>query len=338
MIAKKTLLLSIALLMIFALAACGKDSSNSEPIATDYSQAAHWLSLPAPVKAVDVFYLYPTAWSNSDPNPQICNIDDPSMLIMAPLAFERQATAFETVANVYAPFYRQDNNSSIKRLEVIADIPTLDAVAAFDYYIKHFNNNRPFILTGHSQGATVLSNLLAGYLKEHPDVYSRMIAAYVIGHPITDAYLAANPHLKFAEGPNDTGVIISWNTEAPVIGDTNPVLYGLVGRVINPLTWTTEETLVDNSYNLGSIQLNSNGSVAKDANGNFVLMVPSADAQIDKTKGVLICRTVDVTTYSPGPPPSSAFPKGVYHTFDIPFYYYNLQANAQNRVNKYLGI
>ena len=290
-------------------------------------------------KPVDVFYLYQTAWSNSDPNPQICNIDDPSMLIMAPLAFERQATAFETVGNVYAPYYRQDNNSSINRLEVIAGIPTLYAVAAFDYYIQHFNNNRPFILAGHSQGATVLSNLLSGYMKDHPDVYSRMVAAYVIGHPVTAAYLADNPHLKFAEGPDDTGVIISYNTEASVVLVTNPVLYGMVGRVINPLTLTIEETLIDNSHNLGSILLNSNGSVVKDASGNFVLMTPAADAQIDKTKGVLVCSTVDANIWSPGPSPQDpgAFPKGVYHTFDIPFYYYNLRENAQNRVNRYLG-
>jgi hypothetical protein len=327
-----------ALWVSVILVACGNDSSA--PVATDYSQSSHWLKLPATVdKSVDVFYLYPTAWSNSDPNPQICNIDDPSMLIMAPLALERQATAFETVGNVYAPYYRQDNNSSIDRLNIIAGIPTLDAIAAFDHYIRHFNNNRPFILAGHSQGATVLSKLLAGYMKDHPDVYHRMVAAYVVGHPITDAYLSANPHLRFAIGPDDTGVIISWNTEAPVIGGTNPVLYGLAGRVINPLTWTTEETLVDDRHNLGSILLNSNGSVVKDASGNFVLMTPAADAQIDKTKGVLMCSTVDANIWSPGPSPQDpgAFPKGVYHAFDIPFYYYNLRENAQNRVNRYLG-
>ena len=104
-----------------------------------------------------------------------------------------------------------------------------------------------------------------------------------------------------------------------------------MGRVINPLTWTTNETLVGNGNNLGSILLNPDGSVAKDSNGVFQLMVPSADAQIDKTKGVLICSTVDVNTYSPGPP------SGIFHTFDIPFYYYNLRANAENRVNKYLS-
>ena len=334
MITKKTLLLSLALLASFILAAC-EGSSGLPSQATDYSQAAHWLSLPAVVEKVDIFYLYPTAWTSTDPdNPHVCAIDEPTMLTQAPEAFARQATAFETVGNIYAPFYRQDNGSSINRLEVIAGIPTLDAVAAFDYYIKHFNNNRPFILVGHSQGATVMSNLLVGYMKDHPDVYSRMVAAYVIGNPITDAYLAANPHLKFAAGPDDTGVIISYNTQAdyfftqdpPV--PPNPVLYGMVGRVINPINWKTDETYAAKTESLGSFM----------PNHSLILqtMPQYADAQIDIDHGVLVCSTAEEPFIS-DLETLAGFPKGVYHSFDIPLYYYDLRANAQNRVNKYLG-
>ena len=184
---KNGLLLIIALWASFTLVACGYDNSNSAPQATDYSQAAHWLSLPSSVKKeVDVFYLYPTAWQSVDEsNPHICEIDDASMLKNAPAAFARQATAFETVGNIYAPYYRQDDMSPIDREKVIAGIPTLDAVAAFDYYIKHYNNGHPFILAGHSQGSNVLCNLLAGYMKDNPDVYKKMVAAYVIGYSVT---------------------------------------------------------------------------------------------------------------------------------------------------------
>ena len=334
MIAKKTLLLCIALLMIFTLAACEGSSEPQPPLqpqATNYSQAAHWLSIPAVTKPVDVFYLYMTAWTSTDPaNPHICAIDEPTMLIKAPEAFAQQATAFETVGNIFAPFYRQDNGSSINRLEVIAGIPTLDAVAAFDFYIKHFNNNRPFILVGHSQGSTVLSNLLSGYMKDHPDVYSRMIAAYVIGHPITAAYLADNPHLKFAEGPDDTGVIISYNTEMPGVIGTNPVLYGMVGRVINPINWKTDETYADKSA--------SQGSFMPDPTDQFIFKpVPQyADARVDSAKGVLICSTVSQALID-AVDTAEGFPDGVCHVLDIPLYYYDLRANAQNRVNKYLN-
>ena len=104
----------VAVLMSAGALACGP--GTVAPHATDYSLAAHWLALPiAPVPAfpVDVFYLYPTAWTSTDSNPQIGAIDEPSMLVQAPQAYARQATAFATVGNVYAPFYRQDNLSSI---------------------------------------------------------------------------------------------------------------------------------------------------------------------------------------------------------------------------------
>jgi hypothetical protein len=333
---KKSLLLFSSLLVSVTLAACGsviKTTPDSEPDqqATDYSITEHWLSVPADVdKEVDVFYLLPTAWSNSDPNPQISAIDEPSMLKGAPGAFARQATAFETVGNIYAPYYRQDNLSPVDRLNVIAGIPTTDAIAAFDYYIKHFNNNRPFILAGHSQGSNVLNNLLARYMKDHPDVYSRMIAAYVIGFPVTAEYLADNPHLKFAEGPDDTGVIISYNTQAPdVAAGTNPVLSGMVGLVINPITWTRDETLATREQGLGSFM----PALPK---LEFSKVPQYADARIDKTNGVLICSTANEKELAILNK-LQHFPAGVYHTFDYPFYYYNIRENAANRTKNFLA-
>ena len=188
------------------------------PIATDYSKPEHWLAMPVVLdKKVDVFYLYPTAWLKVDKNEaNICEINNPTMRIGSKAAYGRQATAFEPLGNMFAPFYRQADLSPVEREKVIGGIPTLDAVAAFDYYIKNYNHGRPFILAGHSQGSNVLSNLLAGYMKEHPEVQSGMIAAYVIGYSVTGEYLAKNPHLKFAEGPEDTGVIVSYNTNRPM--------------------------------------------------------------------------------------------------------------------------
>jgi hypothetical protein len=331
---KNGLLVLIALFVSLTLVACG-DDSKSEPKATDYSKSEHWLSLPAVVdKEVDVFYLYPTAWQKvNTTDPDICEIDNPSMLIGSAAAFARQATAFETVGNIYAPYYRQADAAYVLALPlaehdaVIAGIPTLDAVAAFDYYIKHYNNGRPFILAAHSQGSNVLINLLAGYMKDHPDVYSRMVAAYVVGYSVSDEYLAKNPHLKFAEGPDDTGVIISYNTQAPdVVAGTNPVV-SPGGLVINPITWTRDETLATTAEGLGSFMPDPVTKV-------FSQVPQYADAKIDKTNGVLICSTADENAlYSL----SGALGKGVYHSFDYPFYYYNLRENAANRTNKFLS-
>lgn len=304
--------------------------STAVPAATDYSLPAHWLSLPSPVYKVDVFYLYPTAWSNSDASPVVCTVDNPSMLTMAPQSFARQATALDTMANIYAPYYRQDNSSPVNRWNVIAGVPTADATAAFDYYIRHFNNGRPFILLGHSQGATILTNLLSGYLKMNPQVYARMIAAYIIGSPVTRAYLKENPHLRFATGPDDTGVIISWNTEAPGVTGVNPTLYGTVPLVINPINWRLDETQAKMAEGQGSL-------FPVPPAFRFVPVHQCADARVDTARGVVICNVVP-TAYQPILDLVSAgqgFPWGVYHTFDIPFYYYSLRKNAAIRIQNW---
>ena len=320
----------VTFICLIVLISCKKD--NSAPVenvvATDYSIVSHWLSIPATLSPVDIFYLYPTSWSNSDSLPAICAIDDTSMLRMAPQSFAKQATAFETVGNVYAPFYRQYNNSAVNRMNGIAGIPTLDGTAAFDYYIKNFSHGRPYIIVSHSQGSNVASSILSSYMAANPEVYSRMIAAYVIGFPITKEYLANNPHLKFAKDSVDIGVIISYNTESSVMTVINPVLYGLVGKVINPINWRTDETLATKTEGLGSF-------LPQLPNPVWTEVPQYADAQIDTTRGVLVCSTADkayIALIDAG-----AGVTGIYHIFDIPFYYCNLRQNAANRANIFLN-
>jgi hypothetical protein len=135
--------------------------------------------------------------------------------------------------------------------------------------------------------------------------------------------MSNNPHLKFAAGPDDTGVIISYNTEAPdVQTGVNPVLSTTgIGLVINPISWSTNEVLVATNEvgNLGT---------------SIPQFLPFADAQIDNVKGVLVCAAANEDVMhglAPG------MPRGVYHSFDYLFYYYNLRANAANRVAKFLA-
>ena len=170
-----------------------------------------------------------------------------------------------------------------------------------------------------------MAYLLSEYMKENPVVYSRMIAAYVIGYSITKEYLAENPHLKFAEGPDDTGVIISYNTEAPNVVANPMVLPGAIA--INPITWTREETLATAQQSLGS-------RVPNEAEQS-VQVKDFADARVDKVRGVLICSTVDVEKFSQG---NRLFGAGVFHRFDFQFYYYNLRENAENRIKNFLNL
>ena len=308
-------------------------------IPTDYSRPERWLSLPATVdKKVDVFYLYPTAYTKAAPSdPIIGPIDDPGMMKGAGVALQRQAWAFRTFATIYAPYYRQADAASRaalpqkEQVKIVAGAPTQDGIAAFDYYIRHFNHGRPFILAGHSLGSNVMANLLSQYMKTHPAVYKRMVVAYVIGYSITPHYLARNPFLKFAKGANDTGVIVSWNTEAPTVDGTNPVLLP-GGLAINPITWTRSQKEASAARNRGSVELNpaTGGTPVLNPNGTIKRFMNLADARVNKAKGVVICSTIDPAVppyYTPG-----GFPMGVLHPFDYPFYFFNVRANAANRV------
>lgn len=345
--------LVVITLLIGLLAGCGSGSnsgksSSTAPVSTsqgnpDYANASNWLALPsstAATKKVDVFYLSDTTYQKPDANaPNIGSIDDPSMQQGAKAAFSRTATAFEPIGNIYAPYNRQVDAMYKKSLPIPqqlaleAGVPTSDAMSSFDYYIKHYNKGRPYILAGHSQGSNLLANILADYMKKNPKVYKRMIAAYVIGYSITPDYLAKNPELKFAEGPSDTGVIVSYNTEAPVVDGTNPVTMP-GGIAINPITWTRSEEPATAQRNLGGIAINpKTGYAVVDASGNPEKVPHYADAQVNKARGVVICGTADVNLLSPG---NALLPKGVYHSFDYPFYYFDIRANAADRVAHYL--
>lgn len=104
-------------------------------------------------------------------------------------------------------------------------------------------------------------------------------------------------------------------------------------KAINPISWTTDETVAPASDNLGSLQLNPDGSVVKNPDGTYKQVMNFADAQVATAKGVIICSTADVATLAPG---NAMFGKGVFHTFDFPFYYYDIQANAALRTQNYL--
>ncbi|MEI6362509.1 MAG: DUF3089 domain-containing protein [Actinomycetes bacterium] len=325
-----------------AVAPLDTSEAGDLPDATppDYADPSNWLKVPAhpkaPRHAVDVFYLYPTSYTKETPSsPLIGPVTDPGMRLGAQQSYDRQATAFAPYTNIYAPYYRQIDTASKAQMPqaeqnaLTAGIPTTDAEAAFDYYLKHYNNGRPFMLVGHSIGSNVLANMLGGYFKHRPQVYARMVAAYVVGYAVTRQFLDAHPYLSFARGAKDTGVIVSWNTEAPNFQGVNPVLDGQIGLVINPLTWSHTTAVVPASGNLGSLLPPASGT------GPWVRTNQYADAQIDLVRGVLVCSTCNEALLAPATGP---VPAGIYHRYDYPFYYYNVRANGKARVTAYLSL
>jgi hypothetical protein len=115
------------------------------------------------------------------------------------------------------------------------------------------------------------------------------------------------------------------------VDGTNPVIQP-GGIAINPITWTTGDATATAAQNLGSIQLNpTTGTPELDKNGQIERVMNLADARVDRAKGVVICSTVDPAQYR------SHFPEGVYHLHDYPFYFFDVRANAAERIQHYFA-
>ncbi len=313
-----------------ALINCTKeDSPTPTPVATpiDYREANSWLVIADRDLPVDIFYVYPTVYNGSN---LFSDINDPKVRAEAAHVYERQASLFAPLGNIYAPHYRQMGGPilgmSLEEQHKYSDsLPRLDLMAAFEYFLQHYNKERPFIIASQSQGSQhILRHILGPYMATHPDVYARMIAAYVIGYGVTSGYLADYPHLKFATGAIDLGVIISYNTEMPGVTAKNPVLpEGSIA--INPVNWKRDATPATAAENLPS---------RIETGYNIYENRPAyADAKLNPSRGVVECSTQNPDDYVLGPP----FPYGSYHTGDYPLYYYSLRKNTEDRINAWFN-
>ena len=304
--------------------------------APDYSQKSSWYQIPSITKDVDTFFIYPTEYLGlNDGDADYAALDNEEMLSGVHVGYIMQESVFEDASNVFVPYYRQAGLRYAGEVQkktgtvdaALLGIPYDDITSALDYYFENYNNGRPFILAGHSQGSAMALLVLKNYFKNHPDYYNRMIAAYIIGYSVTRDDLKAYPHLKFASGETDTGVIISWNTEGPNNTHNGVVLPNAIS--INPLNWKLDSTYAPVSENLGSLLPNAE-------TGKLELQDVNADAQVITERGVI------VTNANIKPYPDEAaevftklFGPRSFHEYDYSFYYNNIKANAAKRIAAY---
>lgn len=281
----------------------------------DYSDTDNWMFLPEEsTKAVDTIYLYPSAYGlEGKVEADIADIDDVNMRLMAIYYASSQASIFDESTNLYVPYYRQFTVNSLvdmidKSPESMQYIASKDIYTMLDYYFENHNNGRPFILAGHSQGSVWLTIVLEDYMKAHPEYYERMVAAYVIGYSITEEYLENNSHLKFAQASDDTGVIISYNTEGPGNKDAFNCVVREGAISINPISWTLDDTYATNG---------------------------SADAQIDMERGVVICTSRE-NTLEMKASLAEYFGEDSLHLYDYDLYRGELQKNVADRIESFM--
>ena len=321
---KKNFVVLITLVLLFALSGCKSSSETSV-----YADRENWVYLEDDKAAsADVFFICPTVYSGTDDS---FNMDMNDEKVKSDFlgATNMEKGIYDEDCRFFAPYYRQAGLNVYEmpedEREKYLDIAYEDIEDAFLYYIDNYNNGQPIILAGFSQGADMSIRLLKECFADE-DINSLLVACYAIGWNITDEEINEYPNLKFAAGEDDTGVIISFNSEAEEVTDSIMIPEGMHTLAINPLNWKTDSTPASKEENMGAC--------FTDYDGNIVSEIPNlTGAYIDPVRGALKVTDVKPEEY---PPVLSIFESGIYHIYDYQFFYRNLQENVGVRLESYL--
>ena len=329
----KTKYLIPALTLLFlACQPAGKESFFIPP-QPDYSNPVYWFLDPAgqTSRAVDIFYVYPTlGFSGDSVNPVF--LTDISLQESRDAAFSNQRFNHEVYAgdeyNFFAPFYRQRTMDALtespENAELIMQVPVADIAAAFLHYMTHYNQGRPFMLLGHSQGSAVLLELLKQSMKQ--EHIEQMVAAYLIGWQITQEELDTYPHrLKPARGSDDTGVIVMYNSLTTPEAKSPRIGQSVVG--INPLNWKTDSTPATREEHMGIVRFNRDTR-------QYDTIPHFTGAYLQNH--YLICTDVDPAAVF-NEELKDLFPYGNLHFMDSWLFALNLKANMAERVGVFLA-
>lgn len=300
--------------------------------ATDYAKQENWAALPTmqdnadwtpkglvnlqDSAKVDVFFIHPTTdvagfKGNASLESKMINKQTDNFSI------KFQASVFNESCKVYAPRYRQAalNNFFSKntdRSKEAFDVAYQDIKEAFEFYLKNYNNGRPIVIAGHSQGSMHAQRLLKEFFDGQP-LQKQLVEAYIIGFP---TYVTQFQFLKLSESAEDFGGYISYSTfgSDSKIATIAPEYTNAVS--VNPLNWTTEKIFVAGNSQQGSLSKKSEEIIhtvfgAKNANGILEIQKPQDGGFVP-----MVMKN--------------------YHIYDYSLFYMNIRENVALRIKKYL--
>ncbi len=293
-------------------------------------------AVPAPKGRAYVFFLHPTSYLARDHwNGPIA---DPDTRHRTDLFMRGMASAFNGAAALYAPYYRQAAFGSflVNRPETLRAraVAYGDVRQAFAAFVASVPADAPIVLAGHSQGALHLLHLLKDDIKGTP-LAGRIVAAYILGWPVSPAHDLPAAGLPACTAPDQTGCALSWMSfaepaDVSSIRDAFRAEPGLDGKAkgtapplcTNPLTGGAAPN-APGTANLGTLvparELLS-GQLTK-------LGIP---ARCDPQSGFLLI----------GDPPDLGpyvLPGNNYHVYDVPLFWANVRADVARREAAWLA-
>ncbi len=294
-----------------------------------------WLpeGVVAPEKIGDaaIFYVHPTTFlDRKDWN---ASLGDEETNRRTAIFTKGQASAFTAAGEVWAPRYRQATFGAFltdkPERERAFDVAYMDVAAAFDEFVKEIGPKRPIILVGHSQGALHLTRLIVEKIAQGT-ISKRIVAAYIIGWPLSTKTDVPAIGFPPCDGPDASGCLLSWQSFA------EPADYKMITDVYD------SSVGFDGQPRIGSTILCSNpltGSVGgtSPAELNQGTLINSADLMTGQIKPGIVSATCDARGFLLIGPPleemkSYVLPGNNYHVFDFSLYWANIRADALRRL------
>ena len=284
---------------------------------------------------VAVFFVHPTslvarsAWNG--------DVTDAFSQDRAALFVKGMASPFNR-AEIWAPRYRQAAIGAFLTAAPEAnqaiDLAYSDVLAAFDQFVKSVPRGRPIVVAGHSQGAFLLRRVLRDRVADKP-LAKRIIAAYVIGWPVSLAHDLPKMGLPACTAPKQTGCVVSWLSVADP-ADTKMLLNAYGRR-----TGLDGQGVAESPFLCTNPLTGSEGGSA-DAATNLGTLVPEFRPDSRSASGTLVKATVPASCGPDhflhiGPPPALnmgpyVLPGNNYHLYDVTLFWANLRADFEGRV------
>ena len=303
------------------------------------AKAAETAAAEPPKGDAAIFFVHPTSYySKASWN---APLDDADANYRATLFMQGMASAFGDSGEIWAPRYRQATLGAFLATDRVTAGKAIDAAyrdveQAFDAFVAAQPKNRPIILAGHSQGALHLTTLLKNRIAGTP-LAKRIVAAYVIGWPVSlDTDMAALG-LPACRTPEEKGCILSWASFAEP-ADTSMVTGAYDGTIgfdgrpragtrmlcTNPLTGIPD-TAVGPEANLGTLKPGEHFKKG-------TLIPRRVGAKCDDDRGFLVIGDAEVAKQFA---PEYVLPGNNYHVFDITLFWANVRADVLRRLATY---
>jgi hypothetical protein len=285
---------------------------------------------PAASPKAAVFFIHPTSYIGRDH--WNATLDDAETNARAAIFLRGQASAFNAAGEIWSPRYRQATFgaflTSVADANRALDLAYGDVAAAFATFVQQVDPKRPIILAGHSQGALHLTRLLREQVAGKP-IARRIVAAYVVGWPVSKTTDLAALGLPACTRPDQARCLLSWESFAEPadpqqITDIYDQTQGFDGRprrdtplvCTNPLTGTADAA-APATANQGTLYPSADLSSATIAPGK----VP---ARCGPRGFLLIGEPPEVGSY--------VLPGNNYHVYDYSLFWANVRADALRRL------